>query len=116
MSNAINIALTALSAFEKKNDVIANNIANVNTDGFKKSRATMAEADPSGVKPSVERVNTPGDIVTLEGAPPTTRETSNVSTEEEIIALDVNTFHYEANLKAVETAEEMQGTLFDLFG
>lgn len=116
MSDAANVALTGLQAFDRKNDVIANNIANVNTDGFKKSRVNMAEAAPSGVKASVERVNTPGDMVTIEGAQETARETSNVNTEEEIIALSTNKFNYEANLKTVETAEEMQGTLFDLFG
>ena len=116
MSNAANIALTALSAFDKKNDVIANNIANVNTDGFKKSRVNMAETIPSGVKASTERVNTPGDIVTIEGTKQAERETSNVTIEEEIIAQSVNTVNYEANLKTVQTAEEIQGTLFDLFG
>lgn len=116
MSNAANIALTALSAFDKKNDVIANNIANVNTDGFKKSRANMAETVPPGVKVSAEQVNTPGDTVTIEGVKNGERETSNVNTEEEIIALSVNKFNYESNLKTVETAAEMQGTLFDLFG
>ena len=116
MSNAANIALTGLSAFDKKSDVISNNIANVNTDGFKKSRANMAERAPSGVEVSTERVNTPGDTVTIEGVKDAERETSNVNMEEEIIALSVNKFNYEANLKTAETAAEMQGTLFDLFG
>jgi flagellar basal body rod protein FlgG len=116
MSNAANIALAALNAFDKKNDVIANNIANVNTDGFKKSRATMAETVPAGVKVSAERVNTPGDTVTIEGVKDGKRETSNVNTEEEIIALSVNAVDYEANLKTVKTTGEMQGTLFDIFG
>ncbi len=116
MSNAANIALTALNAFDKKNDVIANNIANVNTDRFKKSRALMAETIPSGVKLSTERVNTPGDTITIEGAKDGERETSNVTIEEEIIALSMNKFNYEANLKAVETTDEMQGTLLDIIG
>ncbi len=116
MSNAANIALSALNAFDKKNDVIANNIANVNTDGFKKSRATMEETAPTGVKVSVERVNTPGDRVSIEGVKNGERETSNVDLEEEIIGLSVNQLNYEANLKTVKTNEEMQGTLFDIFG
>ena len=48
MSNTANIALTALSAFEEKVSIIANNINNLNTDGFKKSRAVMEEKVPSG--------------------------------------------------------------------
>ncbi len=116
MSNAAKIALTALRAFDKKTDVIANNIANVNTDGFKKSRARMAEAVPAGVTVAAERVNTPGDTVTIEGIKNGERETSNVNTEEEIIALAVNKFNYDANLKTVKTTAEMQGTLFDILG
>ena len=116
MSNTADIALTALRAFERKNDVIANNIANVNTDGFKKSRANMAEAVPVGVTVAVERVDTPGDTVTIEGVKNGERETSNVNAEEEIIALSVNKFNYEANLKTVEATTQMQGTLFDILG
>jgi flagellar basal body rod protein FlgG len=66
MSNAANIALTAIRAFDGKALVMANNINNVNTDRFKKSCTVMEEMVPSGVSDSAERVNTPGDIVTIE--------------------------------------------------
>ncbi|MBA4422042.1 MAG: hypothetical protein C0390_02930 [Syntrophus sp. (in: bacteria)] len=113
MSNAANIALTALRAFDRKGEVIANNIANVNTDRFKKSRADMEEASPAGVKATVERVNTPDDMVTIgEGE----REPSNVNMEEELIALIVNRNNYTANIKTIAAADEIQGTLFDILG
>jgi len=35
MSDSIGTSLSALDAYSKNLDVIANNIANVNTDGFK---------------------------------------------------------------------------------
>ena len=113
MSNAADIALTAIRAFDRKNDVIAHNIANVNTDGFKKSRADLAQATPSGVTVSTKPVNTPGDTVTIGGVE---RETSNVDAGEELIALIVNTRATEANIRTVKTTEEMQGTLFDILG
>lgn len=116
MSNAANIALTALRAFESKEDIIANNIANVNTDDFKKSRAVMEEKVPAGVSVSAERVDTPGDVVTIEGVKQGTRETSNVNLEEELIGLMTNKNNYEANLKTVKTTAEMQGTLLDILG
>lgn len=113
MSNATDIAITALRAFDLKNQVIANNIANVNTDEFKKSRAVMIQTSLPGVAVSPEQVNTPGDTVTIAGVE---RETSNVDVAEELINLMVNTQNYEANIRTVKTTQEMQGTLFDILG
>ncbi len=111
MSNAADIALTALRAFDRKNDVIAHNIANVNTDGFKKSRANMAETTPAGVTASVQQVDMLGDTVTINGME---RETSNVDTAEELTALIVNERAIEANIRTIKTTQEMQTSLFDI--
>ena len=46
---SFNIALTGLSAAQKDLDVTANNIANVNTTGFKESRAEFADVYASSV-------------------------------------------------------------------
>lgn len=111
MLNTVNTALTALRAFDRKSEVIANNIANVNTDGFRKSRAVLEEESPAGVQVTVERMNTPEDTVTLaeaETAP------SNVNLDEELIAFIVNRHHYAANIETVKTADEMQGILLDI--
>ncbi|MBU1310430.1 MAG: flagellar hook-basal body complex protein, partial [Gammaproteobacteria bacterium] len=40
---SFNIALSGLAAAQKDLDVTANNIANVNTTGFKESRAEFAD-------------------------------------------------------------------------
>jgi flagellar basal body rod protein FlgG len=114
MSNIANIALTAIRAFDEKMFIIANNIVNVNTDGFKKSRAVIEEKEISGVSTSSEQVNTAGDIVTIEGVTQGVRETSNVTLEEELTALMTNKTNYEANLKTVTATDELQGTLFDI--
>jgi flagellar basal body rod protein FlgG len=114
MSNTANIALTALRAFDEKLSITANNIVNANTDGFKKSRAALEEIAPSGVSASSEQVNTPGDIVTIDGVNQEERETSNVNLEEEMITLMTIQNNYEANLKTVKTTEELQGMLFDI--
>ena len=113
MSSAADIALTAIRALDRRNDVIAQNIANINTDGFKKGRADMVQTTLPGVTVSTPQVNTPGDTVTIDGVG---RETSNVDAGEELIALNVNTRSYEANIQTVKTTQEMQGTLFDIFG
>lgn len=113
MSNAIDTALTALRAVTRKNDVIANNIANANTDGFKKSRADLAQSTQAGAAVSTRQENTPGDRVTIGGEE---RETSNVDAGEELTALIVNSRAAELNIQTLKTAQEMQGTLFDLLG
>lgn len=114
MSTAIEIALTAINAFDRKLSVTANNIANVNTDGFKKSRIVMEEKYPNGVSSSIERVKTPGDFVTIEGVKSEELETSNVILEEEMVALITTRNNYKANTKTIKTAEEMKRMLFDI--
>ena len=46
---SFNIALTGIAAAQKDLDVTANNIANVNTTGFKESRAEFADVYASSV-------------------------------------------------------------------
>jgi flagellar basal-body rod protein FlgC len=114
MTSALNAALSALRAHEKKLDVAANNIANVNTDGFKKSRAVLQEADPSGVVVTISRVNTPGSpIPSMEGSGEI-RESSNVDLAEEIVDLHTAKYGFQANLKTLKTEDEMLGSLFDI--
>ena len=84
MINATDSALSAIKAFGTKIGVTANNIANMNTDGFKKSRVVLEEGHPSGVTVSIEEVNTPGAILPARDGSGETRETSNVALEEEV--------------------------------
>jgi flagellar basal body rod protein FlgG len=116
MSNAADIALSAVRALDRANDVIANNIANVNTGGFQKSRAATAQAATGGVTLTVEQLNLPIDTVRLGGESQNMPERSNVELDEELIAQMVNRRSYDANIQTLRTTEELQGTLFDLFG
>ena len=116
MSNAVDIALSAIRALDRANDVIANNIANVNTGGFQKSRAVTVQDTGGGVALSVEQFRLPIDTVTLGGQAPNVPQRSNVDLGEEFIAQMVNRRGYEANIQTLKTTLEMQGTLFDLFG
>ena len=47
--------LSALNAFSVKSQVTANNVANVNTDEFKKSRVDFVEGNPSGVDVTISQ-------------------------------------------------------------
>jgi flagellar hook protein FlgE len=114
MSSAANVALMALGSFVRKLDVTANNIANVNTEDFKKSRVVLQEAYPAGVKVSISQVDTPGMPLPAYESNPDNKETSNVVLEDELADLIVSHHMYDANLATIRTEEEMQGTLLDL--
>lgn len=111
MSNvsASQIAVSALTALDTKLDVTANNIANVNTDEFKKSRVVMQTEDVPAVSVTIERVDTPG-MTNLDGV-----ELSNVDLAEEFVDLITTQHSYTANVKIIEADSEMQKSLLDIF-
>jgi len=117
MADAIHLALSGLAAFQNKSDVIADNVANANTDNFKKSRITISESPSGGgVSAQVAKVRTPGipkEIVqeneTIEV------ETSNVDLGEELTEIIPAVAGYRANLATVKTHQENLGTLLDIF-
>jgi len=111
---ALDSALSALDAFGTKMDVTANNIANVDTDGFKKSRAVLQEAD-HGVTVNISRVNTPGAPIPAEDGTGKMNESSNVDVAEEIVNLKTTSNSFQANLKTIQTEGDMLGSLFDIF-
>ena len=95
--------------------VTANNIANVNTEEFKKSRATMKEGLNVGVEVDVQKVDTPGHrYQELQGDQMVDKETSNVNLEEELPDLMVTKHTYEANLKVLQTRDKMLGSMLDI--
>ncbi len=53
MINGISAAISALKSFERKLSTSANNIANVRTQGFKASRASLQEVSPQNVSTSM---------------------------------------------------------------
>ena len=115
MIPSVNSTLSALQAYRKSMGVTANNIANVNTDGFKKSRATIEEGANGGVEVAVDNVNTPGhSYEELQGDQMVEKETSNVNLEEELPDLMVTKRTYEANLKVLQTRDKMLGSMLDI--
>ena len=115
MISAYRSALSALQAFGTRLQSNGNNIANANTDGFKKTRVTMTDVDPQGVKAQVDRVNTPGSSVYQEtGKGLETVELSNVELSSELPEMSVNSTLYKANLRTIETVDEMTGAFLDI--
>ena len=108
-------SISALQAHVKKLGVNANNIANVNSEGFKKYQATMEEDSLGGVRVNISRVNSPGhpyDVI--ENGQPVVKETSNVDLTEEIPNLMIAQRGYEANIKAIQTQDKVIGSFLDI--
>ena len=107
--------LSALRAFGKKMAVIANNVANINSEGFKKSRAVLKEGTVKEVAVDVTQVETPGSLLPVEEDGKTVlKETSNVELAQEIPEASLTKRFYQANTAVLKQEDEMLGTLLDI--
>ena len=102
-------AAAALTARGRKLAVTANNIANVNTDEFKKSRAVLQAGASPSISVTISEVNTPGTMQ------PNGLESSNVDIAEEFVDLITTQHSYTANAKTIQTEDAMQKSLLDIF-
>jgi flagellar basal-body rod protein FlgC len=117
MISAVNSTVSALQAYKTQMEVTSNNVANVNTEGFKKSKATLKEGVTGNVQVDVNQVNTPGHRYQgLEGDQMVEKETSNVDLTEEFPQMMVTQHAYEANMKVLQTQDRMLGTTLDILG
>ena len=117
MISSIRNTLSALKAFDKKMAVIANNVANVETEEFKKSRATLVEGPESSVKVEITQPEDPGPtVVEVKDGQIEEKEMSNVNLAEEIPQSIVTQRGYEANLAIIRTQDEMLNSILDIVG
>ncbi len=115
MIPAVNSAFSGLQAYETKLNSNANNVANLSSEGFKKTRVTLENRAPQGVQANVETVDSPGNIRLEETANGQEQvELSNVDLAEELPDSQLNARFYQANLKMVQTADEMTQNLLDI--
>lgn len=96
MGNINSISSSALQAFSTSQQVTANNVANLNTDGFTASRTVFQDKATSGVTASVLSSEDSVDI---------SREATNLIS---------NTQGFKANLKTFKTADEMTKELLSI--
>ena len=115
MFYAVSNSISALNAHGVKIGVTANNVANVNTEEFKKSRAVLEEGVNGHVTVEISRVDTPGPIVTeIEDGERVEKELSNVDLAEEITQTIPTQRGYEANLAMIKTRDEMLDHIIDI--
>lgn len=114
MSLSINSNISALQALGTKQSVTANNIANSNSAGFKKSRTILEEEQPGAVSATTQPVNTPGAMINQPDG--SLEEMSNVDPTQEVTDMISTKHAYAANLAALKTTDEMEESILDLMG
>ena len=115
MTFSIQSTLSAIKAFSTKMGVTANNIANVETEEFKKSTATLVEGSKENVEVEIDQPDIPGPVVVeVTNGQLTEKEMSNVDLAEEIPQTMIAQRGYEANLAALRTQDEMLKSIIDI--
>ncbi len=114
MPLSINNSVSALKSFGTKQAVTANNIANSETVGFKKSTTVLEAGGNGAVSAKVQPVNTPGVMINQPDG--SLEELSNVDPGTELTDMIPTQHGYEANIKAFKAQGEMEDTVLDLIG
>ncbi len=117
-------ALSALSGYSKAAAVVSNNIANMYTEDFVKSRVVMQESRNSGVdvlvsktkKTEITAEEKRGTDPAGEHRPDYTKIGSEVNLAEEFVHLTLYQRGFEASLKSLETNREMLGAILHVIG
>ncbi|MCD6292922.1 MAG: hypothetical protein J7M09_05640 [Deltaproteobacteria bacterium] len=115
MVNSLNASLNAIQSHFTKLQTSAENIANLNTDGYKVKRVVITQ-DPTGNPtatissdtksgPSRMELNQQGELVEI--------EMSNVDLATEYIKTMESTQAIKANLKVAQTADELLGEIIN---
>lgn len=111
MINSIGSSLAGLSVHATKVATTAHNVANVNTDGFKKDRVTIHSNESGLPEANITEVDTPGPII---HGPEGEVEKSNVDLTEEMVNLMIGKTGYMANLKVLESEEEIFDSILNI--
>ena len=114
MPLSVNNNMSALHALSNKQSITANNIANSETQGFKKSITILEEGLNGSVSATNQPVNTPGTMIHQPDG--SLEEMSNVDLIQESTNMITTKHAYEANLKALNISTSMDDTVLDLIG
>jgi flagellar hook protein FlgE len=96
MSTISSIALSGMNAAQMRLDASAHNIANQQTDNFRRQEVTQEAAADGGVKASVRQAAVPGEAVA-----------------EDLVQEMVAGYNFLANLKVIETDKKIKGALLN---
>ena len=115
MDISFNTGVSSIMAHERQLGVTADNVANVNTNGFKRARAVLQEGAAGDVRLRVTREDNPTPIDPLApAAPEVEKALSNVDLTDEMPGLISTTVGYKVNLNVIGARDEMIGNLLDI--
>jgi flagellar hook protein FlgE len=97
IGNINNSALSAIAAYRTGLNVTANNIANMNTKGFKPTSAIMNEDSNGGVKVTLSQSQDEG-----------------VDLAKETVGMTIGKDAIKANIKSLQTEDQMLKSLIDM--
>jgi flagellar hook-associated protein FlgK len=103
MSSSLSIGMSGMQAAQRRLDVSAHNIANVATDGFQRQRV-LAQTQPTGGV---------GVQVEPDGSPAAPAFGQDLIAD--VVAQRQAQHLFTANLRTVQTADRMLGSLLDAF-
>jgi flagellar hook protein FlgE len=99
MASLSSIGSSGLQAAQLRLDASANNVANMNTPGYRRQAvAQQAVADSAGVRATVQRE----------------QQAAGVALEKEAVEQMSATYAFKANLQTIKTQDEMMGSLLDV--
>jgi flagellar hook protein FlgE len=113
MIPSLTATVSSLHAFGQKLGITAANIANVNTDGYKKYRAIFQEGQSGAVEVTATRDETGMPLGRMEEGEPPAQTASNVALEKEFPELMTSVYGFKANLKTLKAQDEILGNLLD---
>ena len=110
-------SIAGINAFFDKMDVTANNIANINTDNFKRRVAEITQDKNGQPHINITIDTTPGLEKPRKAGEPekSSREMSNVNYAEETISMIEAQIGVKANVKTLQTEGEVLASLIDIF-
>ena len=111
MITGISASIAGLLAFGKKLSNTAHNVANSNTNGYKKTISTITEDSQNLPKVNLMKSNAPGAIIQNEGL---LAETSNVDLAEEFPQMMIAQRGYEANITALKAQSDVLKSILDI--
>jgi len=114
VNTVYNAAMSGLQAASLKLRVSANNVANVNTDGYQRQQVTT-QAGTYGVEVKVEKVSAVEPTNNVQAGGQLRLDTpSNVDIAEEVLEMKAAENLFEANLKTLNTSDNMLGRILDI--
>ncbi|ALV07239.1 flagellar basal body protein [Roseateles depolymerans] len=96
-TNSLSTVLSGISAANERLRASANNIANLNTEGYRRERVEAQTTDSGGVSTTVTKLPTPGqDLAT------------------DVVDQQAAAYTFIANLKVLQTQVRAEGALLDI--